>query len=224
MRWYSWGQAIQVLVGREPKPGDLGGIFADGPPYPDIRSKPLLSLLADGRAEVQGVPFDGQVHQPIPADAWRRIAIEIRSGIPYAANDEEFGIVAVLPPGMPGATKTAGGGWHHLEISEAELAKLQTAATGLLSSKTPDSMAESMAAPPSGLGARRRGPTMAKFRGYDEQDHGIASRVLKMMADGGYLSGWAALRAIPDDELPGTGTPDSRRKRIHRKIPKTGNG
>jgi hypothetical protein len=37
------------------------------------------------------------------------------------------------------------------------------------------------------------------------------------------ISSWAALRKIPDYELPGNGTPDSRCKRIHRKIQKTGN-
>jgi hypothetical protein len=78
---------------------------------------------------------------------------------------------------------------------------------------------------PAQPGGVRRGATpVAKYEGYRQQDQKLAERVAEMMASGCYGSSWAALLAIPDADLPGSGTAESRRKRIHRRIPKTGNG
>ena len=123
---YSWWQMIRVLAGREPGADDLQGIMDT--PHPDWQPKAVLAMLADGCAVVRGVPFDGQVHQPIPKDAWRLLYLEIRCGFPFADSYDGFGIVAILRPGTAGYRKDAGGGWHHLLIEASELAALQAAA------------------------------------------------------------------------------------------------
>jgi hypothetical protein len=137
---YSWWQAIQVLAGREPGTGDVPGI-TEGPPYLELEPEAVLALLADGCAVVLGVPFDGQVHAPIPADAWRRIRIQLRSDPPFAVGEEPFGVVAVLRAGQGGG-KSAGGGWHHLVVTGPELAKLKATAERLTGSRTSPEVGE----------------------------------------------------------------------------------
>ena len=94
MRSFSWWQMVRVLRGLEPGDHDLFGITDN--PRPEFAPRAVLQRLADGDAVVRGIPFDGQMPQPIPKDAWSHVYFEIRKGWPFAHNDEDFGIVAVL--------------------------------------------------------------------------------------------------------------------------------
>ena len=61
-----------------------------------------------------------------------------------------------------------------------------------------------------------------RWAGYNQQDKEIILSIQRSVQEH-RISSWAALQEIPDHELPGNGTPVNRRKRIHRKIQKTGN-
>ena len=134
MRSYSWWQMIRALAGLEPgEENNLEGLADNFPLKMDRRD--ILKRLAEGDAVVRGIPFDGQIHEDIPKDAWRQIYMEIRTGHPFAENytGEDrprrpgIGIVAVLRSGADGYRKHAGGGWHHLIIDEDQLAALRAA-------------------------------------------------------------------------------------------------
>jgi hypothetical protein len=58
-----------------------------------------------------------------------------------------------------------------------------------------------------------------KYIGYRQQDEPIIALVTNIISDRG-ITAWAALKEIPDDDLPGLGAPDSRRKRILSRIRK----
>jgi hypothetical protein len=121
-RQYGWWQAIRVLSGQDAGNNDLVGITET--PGPEIAPPKLIDLLARGCAVVYGVPFNGQLPEQIPAAAWPHVAIQLRSQPPFAIGDEQVGIVAVLRAAADSVSKTAGGGWHHLTIDEAELGRL----------------------------------------------------------------------------------------------------
>ena len=85
MRSFSWWQMVRVLRGLEPGDHDLFGITDN--PRPELAPRAVLQRLADGDAVVRGIPFDGQMPQPIPKDAWSHVYFEIRKGWPFAHND-----------------------------------------------------------------------------------------------------------------------------------------
>ena len=125
---------IRALAGLEPgEENNLEGLADNSPLKMDRRD--ILKRLGEGDAVVRGIPFDGQIHEDIPKDAWRQIYMEIRTGHPFAENytGEDrprrpgIGIVAVLRSGVDGHRKHAGGGWHHLVIDEDQLAALRAA-------------------------------------------------------------------------------------------------
>ena len=67
---YTWLQAIRVLAGLDPGHPYLPSMT---PPIPECDPPRVKELLADGVATVEGIPHDGDLHEPIPAAAWRLI-------------------------------------------------------------------------------------------------------------------------------------------------------
>ena len=53
--------------------------------YPSASRPVVKELLADGIAVVEGIPRDGDLHEPIPAIAWRRIKIVFLESRPKIA-------------------------------------------------------------------------------------------------------------------------------------------
>ena len=79
---HGWWQVIRVLSGRDAGNNDLAGITETA--GPEIAPQKLIDLLAAGCGTAYGVPFDGQVPEPITARARPHIHIEFRSGLPFA--------------------------------------------------------------------------------------------------------------------------------------------
>jgi hypothetical protein len=115
---YSWWQALRVLAGQDPGAADLPDTDI---PVLEVQPARVTSLLADGVAVVLGVPSGGDLHEEIPAPAWRRIRIELRTSRTNARCVET---VAALPhPLIPDVL--ASRFWKELQITDRELVKLK---------------------------------------------------------------------------------------------------
>lgn len=68
-------------------------------------------------------------------------------------------------------------------------------------------------------GAPAENAASTKYGGLRLLDQPLVDRAVQLQKEHG-VSLWAALRSIPDDQLPGSGTPDNRRRRILLRIPK----
>ena len=120
MTTYSWLQMIRLLDGKEP--GSPHIPETDGL-EPHLLSDTLRRALAGGVAAILGVPVYGHIHEPIPAEAWHRIRIDLRSAPPYSSQGVPFGIAAISPAATAGEFRD-GTGWYDLKISATELEKL----------------------------------------------------------------------------------------------------
>jgi hypothetical protein len=115
---YSWWRAIRVLAGQDPGAAHLPDTDI---PVLEVQPASITSLLADGVAVVLGVPSGGDLHEEIPALAWRRIRIELRTS---RTNTRCFETVAALPDQhIPDVF--ASRFWKELQITDRELAKLK---------------------------------------------------------------------------------------------------
>ena len=114
---YTWLQAIRVLAGQEP---GHPHIPSTTPPVPECDPPLLKGMLADGVATVMGVPSGGDMHEPIPAVAWRRTRIVF---LKATTKERSLETVAQLPGG-PVPDLTASRSWSDLQISHGGLAAL----------------------------------------------------------------------------------------------------
>ena len=118
MRTYTWLQAMRMLAGLPP--GDPY-VPSTTPPIPPLDPPCLREFLFDGVAVVQGVPDTGDLHEPVPAEAWRRVAIELRT---TKTKDHPFEIVARLPgKHVPDLTESRS--WSDLVITSAGIDALR---------------------------------------------------------------------------------------------------
>jgi hypothetical protein len=125
MPTYTWLQAIRVLAGLEPGHPYLPSME---PPVPECDPPRVKELLADGVATVEGIPHDGDLHEPIPAAAWRRIRIGF---FPSETTERPLWTVAILP-GRFVPDLTASRTWRDLLISADGVHALKAAAEGLV--------------------------------------------------------------------------------------------
>ena len=118
---YTWLQAIRILAGREP---GHPHIPSTTPPVLECAPPRLMDMLAEGIAVVTGVPSAGDMHETIPAAAWKRIRIVfLRS----TTMERSLETVAQLPGGtLPDLT--ASRSWSDLQVSEQDMAALKAAA------------------------------------------------------------------------------------------------
>ena len=121
MHSYTWLQAIRVLAGLDPGHPYLPSTT---PPIPECDPPRVKELLADGVATVEGIPHDGDLHEPIPAAAWRRIKIEF-----HRSETKERPLLTVARlPGRHVPDLTASRMWYDLLISAEGLGALQASA------------------------------------------------------------------------------------------------
>lgn len=228
MTSYSWLQMIRVLDGQEPGDPDVPDI-----PGPLLLSAELSSALADGLAVVLGVPVNGHRHVPIPAEDWLRIRIDLRSAPPYASRGIPYGIAAILPAAIMGEFRD-GDGWYDLKIMRPELIKLKATLARTIYPKEPDTHESEEGTTLEEENVKNNNVDLIhyckhgvrKHIGFAQQDAPIMAMVIEIMRKRG-INAWTALAEIPDDSLPGIGSFDSRRKRIHGRIMKlktAGNG
>jgi hypothetical protein len=220
---YSWLQMIRVLDGQEPGHPDSPDTDGHLPPLlPDA----LKEALADGLAVVLGVPVNGHRHIPIPAEDWLRIRIDLRSDPPYANPPVPYAIAAILPAAILGEVRD-GAGWYDLKVKHPELVKLKAELARVSCHQAPGAHGleeeltlEEVAAESNSVDSMRyRADGVRKHIGFAQQDAPIVAIVMEIARKHG-INAWAALAKIPDEDLPGIGTSDSRRKRIHGRIPK----
>lgn len=108
--------------------------------------------------------------------------------------------------------------------SPREIHEMSGCAHGTAASEGQPPVSASAPSAPAEATTKDRSSTRSarKWRGYVEKDNEIIPWVLALMDEKG-ISCNAAVEKIPDDRLAGTGTPESRRKRIYKRIPKTPN-
>jgi hypothetical protein len=189
---YSWWQAIRILAGQEPGAADLPSLE-----LPCLESQPaaIVSLLADGAAVVLGVPFGGDVHEEIPAAAWRRIRIELRTSRSKA---RPFETVAALPGPVLGDV-FASRGWTDLQVPERELARLVAAAERLACSTERATVEEIPAAEPPTIKAEHDCTRWLKSRMLADPDapvpkgelRGQALELFPRLSDRGFTRSWS---------------------------------